>query len=104
MEKNYKIFKTEQIKIIEQTYCGSDIDHQLILMERAAKSIIQNLIKKFSKPEKLYVFCGHSNNGADGYLCALIGYEMDISVTIIEETNVKKRSSLAERALSLIHI
>lgn len=98
MEKNNKIFKTEQIKIIEQTYCGSDIDQQLILMERAAKSVIQNLIKKFSKPEKLYVFCGHSNNGADGYLCALIGYEMDISVTIIEETNVKKRSSLAEKA------
>ncbi|MAZ24211.1 MAG: hypothetical protein CMK41_00310 [Porticoccaceae bacterium] len=96
MEKNNKIFKTEQIKLIEKIYCGSDINKQLGLMERAAKCVMKNLIGKFGKPKKLYVLCGHSNNGADGYLCALIGNEMNISVTIIEEKNVQKRSLLAE--------
>ena len=56
MEKNNKIFKTEQIKIIEQTYCGSDIDQQLILMERAAESVIQNLIKSLANQKNCMFF------------------------------------------------
>ncbi|MBE5759354.1 MAG: NAD(P)H-hydrate dehydratase [Clostridiales bacterium] len=58
----------------------------IILMERAASGIAQEIMKEFPAGGKAAVFCGGGNNGGDGYAAARILLTHGFSVVCISLT------------------
>ncbi len=62
----------------------------MVLMERAALSVVQVVTNKITIKDKIVVVCGKGNNGADGVAIArllfLKGYEVSIKLLIEEDT------------------
>lgn len=54
----------------------------LVLMERAALSVVEELEKQMDKTERVLVVCGSGNNGGDGIAVARLLYLKGISVRI----------------------
>jgi NAD(P)H-hydrate epimerase len=80
-----KIFKAEQIKIIDQY----TIDHEPIssihLMERAAWQCTTWIMKHFGRSLTMKIFCGCGNNGGDGLAIArqLLSHDYKVATYLI---------------------
>ena len=74
----------------------------LVLMERAALSLSEEIKKRFSGEDKILFVCGTGNNGADGVACARIlfntGYR---NVSICLALGKEKLSEAMEKQLSI---
>ena len=55
-----------------------------VLMKRAARAALAELLDAFGTPSLLTVFCGSGNNGGDGYVLAALAAEKNITVQCIE--------------------
>ena len=65
-----KILSTEQIRQADQYTIQHEPISSLDLMERAAGTVFDWLIKRIGKEDKVLVFCGMGNNGGDGLVLA----------------------------------
>lgn len=70
MEKLNKIFRTVQLKAIDQYTIDHEPISSLDLMERAAAVWTCSFLNFFKKAVDIAVFAGNGNNGGDGYVIA----------------------------------
>src|SRR5574344_329889 len=77
-----KILTSEQIKAVDQYTILNEPISSIDLMERAAHTFTQALIKKFSSSTPVKIFAGPGNNGGDALAIARIlserGYNIDV--------------------------
>lgn len=52
------------------------------LMKRAGQAALAFILKKWPETKSMIIFCGHGNNGGDGYALAQCAYEHGLSVKI----------------------
>lgn len=66
-----KLATSKEIKTYETYLTESGMISSILLMERAALSVYDELLKRgLSSSEEVWVVCGHGNNGADGLAIA----------------------------------
>lgn len=56
----------------------------IVLMKRAGRAVLSELLDAFGTPSLLNVFCGSGNNGGDGYIVAALAAEKNIAVRCFE--------------------
>ena len=79
-----RIFDSEQIKHIENTYINQSNISSLDLMERAAQQYVLKLIPFVSKVNKIIILAGPGNNGGDALAIArIIISTLNIRVCVI---------------------
>ena len=79
---NY-IVTGDEMKQIEKCAIEEIGIDSLVLMERAALSVVAHMKKHTTKQDKICVVCGSGNNGADGVAIARILLEDKYKVTIV---------------------
>jgi NAD(P)H-hydrate epimerase len=96
-----KLFKTKQVRAIDQY----TIDHEPIshidLMERAASALEKFLIGHESAHGKIMIFCGPGNNGGDGLALArlLACYENRFKISVFVLDTGKELTASAQTNL-----
>lgn len=77
----------------------------LVLMERAALSVVDVMIKEIQKTDRILIICGTGNNGGDGIAVARIleqlGYKSDIMILGDENKGTKEFKSQLEIAKNI---
>lgn len=106
-----QVVTSREIKEIEQ-YTIKEIGiPSLVLMERAALSVSEQIRNRFSCKDKICFVCGSGNNGADGIAIARQLLEADFLVTVVvlgkeekfsEEMNIQL-SILKKLGISYLH-
>ena len=81
------LYRTEQIKTLEQTVIQQGIISGFELMERAGTAVFTCLKERYPV-SKIAVFCGSGNNAGDGYVVATLALKagMDVCVHAIAAT------------------
>ncbi len=76
-------------------YYGLDTQ---ILMENAGREVATEIEKRFGKRNNIAIFCGHGNNGGDGFVCArYLSKENRVSVYMIgSPENIKEGPALSK--------
>ena len=74
----------------------------LVLMERAALSLSEEIKKRFSKDERILILCGTGNNGADG-VCAgrILFNEGYLNIKICLALGKEKLSKAMKKQISI---
>jgi NAD(P)H-hydrate epimerase len=65
-----KLFKSDQIKQIDEYTIKEEPVASIDLMERAAGMILRWFLKKFERSRRVFIFAGPGNNGGDGLALA----------------------------------
>ena len=77
-----KLFKTEDIRRLDQY----TIDHEPVsgadLVERAATAFVNEFCRHFPRQNKVYLFAGQGNNGADALAVARLLHEADYELEV----------------------
>ncbi len=55
-----------------------------VLMKRAGRSLLTEILESFGAPGLLSIFCGSGNNAGDGYMLAALAAAKNIQVQVIE--------------------
>lgn len=81
----------------EMKFCDSStIEHfgvpSLVLMERAALSVVEQMPAELSRGGRILVVCGNGNNGADGLAIARLLYQRGCTVAAVQMKESGKRS------------
>lgn len=102
MERNVKsVVNATQMQAVDAYTIEQVGIPGIVLMERAALAVVQQVKKHCEKQDKILAVCGIGNNGADGVAAARIlcaeGYHADVLLSGDEE----KASELAKQQLSI---
>ena len=65
-----KIFRTDQIKRIDELTILNEPVRSVDLMERAAEQLLRWIVRNFDRTRRMLVFTGPGNNGGDGLALA----------------------------------
>ena len=76
--KAKSVAELDRIAIEEQGIAG------IVLMKRAGRAVLNELLDTFGEPSLLSVFCGSGNNAGDGYIVAALAAAKNIPVQVIE--------------------
>jgi ADP-dependent NAD(P)H-hydrate dehydratase / NAD(P)H-hydrate epimerase len=72
---------------------------ELTLMQRAGKAAAKIIKNRYNlKGRNIFIFCGHGNNGGDGYVLANLLHKERFKVIIIQLGDVNKQSDAASEA------
>lgn len=66
----HHVFTTQEIRLIEQDHAQNHNGHCYDLMEKAGRSVFEELLKVNMHLKMVYVLTGKGNNGGDGYIVA----------------------------------
>ncbi len=93
------IFSTTQIRQIEQLAYAEDKLTEYQLMQRAGNAAYQALKKQWPNAQNITVFCGHGNNGGDGYVLANLAAQdnKNVKVILIGDHNNLKNPALTAK-------
>lgn len=87
------VINSEQAKAVD-TYTINEIGiPSLVLMERAAVSVVQEIEKKITDTDKVLCVCGVGNNGGDGIAVARILHQKGYTVCCQMVGNLEKSST-----------
>ena len=85
MEKNYnKIFKTSDLRKLDEYTIENEPVTSLNLMERAAGLFTQKLLIFFSHSYIFNILAGAGNNAGDGYVVARLLYDKGLNVRVFD--------------------
>ena len=87
-----QIVNSEEMKYLDQQTIGHFGVPSLVLMERAALGVVEQIPAQFAHGGRILVVCGNGNNGADGLAIARILYQQGCEVTIVELADHGRRS------------
>ena len=65
-----KIFRCDQIRLIDETTIKEEPIASIDLMERAASQVVKWYLSRFERSERIFIFTGPGNNGGDGLAIA----------------------------------
>ena len=94
------LFRAETVRELDDLAIRAMKITSFDLMQRAGKSVLNELFEKYGIPSLLHVFCGAGNNGGDGYVVAALAVAEDIPVHIYEFGKVERMSEATSRARS----
>ncbi|MDR2562746.1 MAG: NAD(P)H-hydrate dehydratase [Prevotellaceae bacterium] len=84
-----KFFTTDLIPSIDEYTLANEPVSSIDLMERAARSLSEEIQTEFTSIRRLFIFCGTGNNGGDGLALARLmfekGYEIQVFLAGDEE-------------------
>lgn len=80
-----KIFSAQQIKNWDAFTIKNEPVSSIELMERAANSCADWILKSFQNKQSFAIFCGNGNNGGDGFAIARLLYQKGLDVTIFAD-------------------
>jgi len=91
------VAQLDRIAIEEQGIAG------IILMKRAGRALLDELLESFGSPSLLSIFCGSGNNAGDGYIAAALAAAKNIPVQVVElsdslSPDAAQAKQFAERA------
>lgn len=66
----HHVFTTQEIRLIEQEHAQNNNGHCYDLMEKAGRSVFEEMLQVNMHPKMVYVLAGKGNNGGDGYIVA----------------------------------
>ena len=94
-----KIFRSDQIKQIDEYTINEEPVRSIDLMERAAGQLLKWYIQRFERSRRIFIFVGPGNNGGDGLSLARLlesnRYEPEvIYVEFTERTSEDWKSNL----------
>ena len=76
-----KIFSTDKVKALDQYTIQNEPISSIDLVERAATTFTSEFCRRFTKQNRIIVFAGQGNNGADALaiarLLAEAGYRVE---------------------------
>lgn len=75
-----KILSTEQIREADAYTIANEPITSIDLMERASNSFVEWFSNKFSKTNKVHIFCGPGNNGGDGFAIGRLLHQKAYSI------------------------
>jgi hydroxyethylthiazole kinase-like uncharacterized protein yjeF len=89
-----KIFRSDQIRLIDEYTIKNEPVAAIDLMERAANALAAKVIETFDKSSKIIVFAGPGNNGGDGLaLARLLSVKMyDVEVYFVTTSSNTSQS------------
>ena len=92
----------------EMKYCDSNtILHfgvpSIVLMERAALSVVSQMPKELSYGGRILIVCGSGNNGADGLAAARLLNQQGCEVTVAKMPDHGKRTSENQTQLNILN-
>ena len=61
-----KIFSTDKVRTLDQYTIQNEPISSIDLVERAATTFTSEFCRRYSKQNRIIVFAGQGNNGADG--------------------------------------
>ena len=65
-----KIFRSDQVRQIDELTIAEEPVASIDLMERAAGQVVKWYISKFERSGRVFIFVGPGNNGGDGLAIA----------------------------------
>ena len=95
-----KIVSVKEMKEIDRRTTEDYGIPSIILMENAGRSVAdavcEMINKKWISPKKIAVFCGHGNNGGDGFVAAryLANRRYATEVIMIKSDSIKSLDAL----------
>lgn len=81
------LYRTEQIKALEQFVIQRDIISGFELMERAGTAVFQCLQARYPNVQAIAVLCGAGNNAGDGYVVATLASQAGLKVCVYSVVN-----------------
>jgi len=92
-----KVLSSLNLKSLDLKTIKNKKISSLILMERACESFIKWYVSKFSKSNKIQIFCGFGNNGGDALLISNMLYERGYKLKVFilnHENKISKDCSI----------
>lgn len=77
-----KLFRSEQIKQIDEQTISEEPVNSIDLMERAATQLLKWYLQKFERSRQIFIFVGPGNNGGDGLALARLLESNRYEVTV----------------------
>lgn len=104
-----RIVNSEEMKYLDQQTINYFGVPSLVLMERAALSVVEHIPAQISHGGRILAICGNGNNGADGLAIARILHQQGCEVTVVElidhgrrsEENKKQREILLQYGIKI---
>ena len=101
-----KIVNCRQMKNLDRHTIERKKVPSLVLMERAALAVAEEMVKEPDRLKNTLVVCGMGNNGGDGAAIARIlslwGYQ--VSILFLGNPQHMSEETRTQKELSLIHI
>ena len=94
LNPNRLAYTTQQIRQLETSALNIGITGD-DLMKRAGQATLDFILKKWPRAKSMVIFCGHGNNGGDGYALAQFAHQHGFTVKIryIDSTDVLKNEA-----------
>lgn len=81
------LFDAKSVAQLDRTVIDSHGVPGIVLMKRAGRAALRELLDAFGVPTSLTIFCGSGNNAGDGYIVAALAAAKNIPVEIVELSN-----------------
>lgn len=81
------LYRTEQIKALEQFVIQREIISGFELMQRAGTAVFECLRARYSTVKTIAIFCGAGNNAGDGYVIATLALQANLDVRVYSVVN-----------------
>lgn len=96
-----KIFKTQQIQLLDQYTIEQEPVSSIKLMERAADALFEAYTETFGFNRPVLIFAGPGNNGGDALALArkLLKINIDIKVILLKENKVSTNCEINKNRL-----
>jgi NAD(P)H-hydrate epimerase len=78
------LFNAKSVRELDRLAIEEEGIAGIVLMKRAGRAVLQELLEHYGAPSLLTVFCGGGNNGGDGYIVAALAAEKHIPVQVFE--------------------
>lgn len=78
------LFNAKSVRELDRLAIEEEGIAGIVLMKRAGRAVLQELLELYGAPSLLSVFCGGGNNGGDGYILAALAAEKHIPVQVFE--------------------
>jgi NAD(P)H-hydrate epimerase len=82
------LFNAKSVRELDRLAIEEEGIAGIVLMKRAGRAVLQELLEHYGAPSLLTVFCGGGNNGGDGYIVAALAAEKHIPVQVFELSEV----------------
>src|ERR1035437_4798992 len=95
-----KLFRSDQIKQIDEYTIKEEPVASIDLMERAAGQLLKWYLSRFGRTGHIFIFAGPGNNGGDGLALARMlrfnRYDVDVFyINLTEKTSEDSRTNLS---------